>query len=114
MIAASKNPLTVAVEAIIDATPGDFILISDVRHAVNHFAVRLNLHNISNFDMQIKAVMRRPKIKMLSLAKPGYVARFLIEDISKIDKAFIREQVSMLDSEKIKDAVSNALDLADA
>jgi hypothetical protein len=82
--------------------------------------------------MQIKAVMRyktegsscgtikidgknvRPKIKMLSLAKPGYVARFLIEDISKIDKAFIREQVSMLDSEKIKDAVSNALDLADA
>jgi len=132
MIAASKNPLTVAVEAIIDATPGDFILISDVRHAVNQFAVRLNLHNISNLDTQIKAVMRyktegsscgtikidgknvRPKIKMLSLAKPGYVARFLIEDISKIDKAFIREQVSMLDSEKIKDAVSNALDLADA
>jgi hypothetical protein len=131
MIEASKNPLSVAVEAAVDAFPGDFVILSDIKNAISQFAVRLNLHNVNNLDAQIKAVMRyktegvncgtikiagrsmRPKIKMISLAKAGYVKRFLATEVSKPDRAFIREQVLLADPEILKEKVSEALDLVD-
>ena len=131
MINASKSPITVAVEAIVDNIPGDFVVVGDVKNIINSFAVRLNLHSVPNVGAQIKAILNtntesincsgiridtknvRPRIKIIALAKPGYVGRFLQEEVNKPDKAFIREQVSMLDIERLKEIVSEALDLVD-
>ena len=50
---------------------------------------------------------------MFALAQPDYVKRFLQNEVSKYDKNYIREQVSMLDIERLKEIVSEALDLVD-
>lgn len=131
MIEASKSPITVAVEAAVAGMPGDFVIVSDVKHMVSTFAVRLNLHSINNLDAQIRAVLStltesincggvkingrnaRPRVKMSALAQPDYVKRFLQSEVSKYDKNYIREQVSMLDIERLKEIVSEALDLVD-
>lgn len=130
MISSTKNPLTVAVETIIDEWPGDFIAPYKIKMILERMAVRLGTNAINNFEAQVRAVVGNktesigasvkvagrsvaPKIKVSSLATLSSPERFLIGDLTKDDRTSIRDQIEHLDIEAMVEHVNEALDLMD-
>ena len=133
MISASKNPLSVAVEAVIEAWPGDFVATYKIKTILNGVATRLSANSIHNYDGQIKAIVGAqtetigsgtviriegrtvaPKIKVASLYKTGYMDRFVNNALSKTDRALVRVAIEEINVEAILIKVNEALDLMES
>tara|TARA_R110000737_G_scaffold353022_1_gene401794 strand:+ start:468 stop:2945 length:2478 start_codon:yes stop_codon:yes gene_type:complete len=133
MIVASKNPVTVAIEAAIAHYPGDFIATFKIRAAMDKFTTRLGLLGLSNYEAQLRAVIGHktepicgssplkiegksvhPKIKITALAKEGFSDRFLHQELTKADKALVRADLTSVDMEVLRRHITDALDLQES
>ena len=133
MMNATKNPLTVSIETIIDMWPGDFVATYKIKAVLDRMAVRLGANAINNYEAQIRAIVAAktetvgrggvvkienktvvPKIKVTSLAKAGYAERFITQELSSADRSIIRNEVSNLDIEGMVVHVNAALDMLES
>jgi hypothetical protein len=133
MLNAVKNPVQVAIETAVNAWEGDFVSAYKVKEIVISFATRLKLHDVPNFDAQLKAVVNgmtepvnaasilkvegknvRPKIKTMALTRAGYPERFIHNPLGKADRAVVRECLNGLDEDYVKQQITAALDLLES
>lgn len=127
MIEASKSVLQVAVETIIEEAPGDFIATFMVKEILYALDARINQREIASYEAQVRAIVQNnsapigkgvivkingknivPKLKISALEKN---IDYLNNEITSEDRASIRAELMSWDTEKIKEAVNNALDI---
>ena len=133
MIHSTKQPVTVVVEAIIEAM-GDFVAGYQVNMYLDKYTNnRLDLDALKNKTAQInnsikavtlpthdKTLLRilqtngtrksvRPRIKIEAAGKEGYTKRFISSPISKADKGRARIAIESVNEADIAEAIDAAL-----
>jgi len=133
MISSSKSPLQVAVETIIETTPGDFVATYKIKEIIHANAVRLKLHEMPSFEYQIRAIVSHltttvgskdvirmdgkkvvPKIKLSALAKKGNENKYINQALEVEDKALIRRDITSWDIDAISESINEALDILES
>lgn len=133
MISSSKSPLQVAIEAIIENSPGDFTATFKIKQVLQANAVRLNLHELPSYEYQVRAIVSAltstvgkgdvisiegkrvvPKIKLSALAVNGNEDKYINKALTSVDKAAIRLGIENWDVDEIGKQINYALDILES
>jgi hypothetical protein len=132
MINASKSPLQVAIETIVEQTPGNFVATYKIKEMLRANAVRLNLHEMPTFEYQVKAIVSNltttagkdimsvegkrvvPKLKLSALMVKGNERKYINKALTVGDIATIRHDITSWDVEALSEKINEALDILES